>query len=536
MSGNIMEKGIRFYKRYGIRGGIATLTGKCQIKDKDYEKWYEKHRATEEELKNQREHEFCYSPLISILTPVYNTPSKFLKEMIESVKSQTYINWQLCIANANPNNKEVKRMLSIYSQGDERIKVIEVPENYGIAQNTNRALEISEGDYIGLLDHDDILAPNALYEVVNALNTKNQPQVIYTDEDKITIDGKKHFQPNFKPEFNLDMLRSNNYICHFFVVEKQIVDQIGGFHSEYNGAQDHDFIFRCTEKTDNIIRIPKVLYHWRMHDASTAKNPASKNYAFEAGKRAIEDHLKRCGEQATVEMTEYPGFFKIVYKLERKPRLSVIMIQNRKIPIKMIKKMTNNYKNTQITFIIITKNKIKEINIEGVSIKVFKWEKNYNYNAMINFGAKQSTDDYLLFLSTSIVEISDNYLEELISNIMRREVGVVGGKIYYTNGKIKSAGIIKKQNNCIEEPFKGLPKTCMGYMNRQSMQQDIEAVVSENMILKKSVWEMVKGFDESSGGIISDWNFCNEVRKKKMRVIFNPYAECKSSYKNNREV
>lgn len=526
MSGNIMEKGIRFYKRYGIRGGIATLTGKCQIKDKDYEKWYEKHRATEEELKNQREHEFCYSPLISILTPVYNTPSKFLKEMIESVKSQTYINWQLCIANANPNNKEVKRMLSIYSQGDERIKVIEVPENYGIAQNTNRALEISEGDYIGLLDHDDILAPNALYEVVNALNTENQPQVIYTDEDKITIDGKKHFQPNFKPEFNLDMLRSNNYICHFFVVEKQIVDQIGGFHSEYNGAQDHDFIFRCIEKTDKIIRIPKVLYHWRMHEASTAENPASKNYAFEAGKRAIEDHLKRCGEKATVEMTEYSGFFRVRYKNDEKPMVSVVLVANKKkIPIEIVKKIVDEYDKDKVEILIVGNGICDKVKIKGINVKTIYWNKKYNKSLMINCGVKNSSGEYILILPSHIKGVSDLYLQEFISNILRINVGIVGGKIYYSNETIKSAGIIKGRNETIKDAFKGLPKKCIGYMNRQSMQQDIEAVRVENMMVKRKLWEEIGGIDIFLKGIEQDYELAEKVRNRNLRVLYNPYLE-----------
>ena len=205
MKKGIIKKGIQFYKRYGIRGGIATLTGQGQIKDKNYAVWYEKNKVSEEELEKQRNKEFPYMPLFSILVPVYNTPIPYLREMLDSVRNQTYQKWQLCIANANPENEEVARILNQYLEMDKRIQVVNVPENLGIAQNTNKALSIAKGDYIGLLDHDDMLAADALFEVAKTVNDENA-DVIYTNEDKITMSGEKHFQPNFKPEFNLDML------------------------------------------------------------------------------------------------------------------------------------------------------------------------------------------------------------------------------------------------------------------------------------------------------------------------------------------
>lgn len=215
-----IQKGISYLKQYGIKEMLVRMNRRYVTLDEEYGIWYDKHCCTKEELENQREYKFQFSPTISILTPVYNTPLNFFKEMIDSVCDQTYQNWELCIANASPNNQDLATILEKLQKNEERIKVIDVPENLGIAQNTNAALEIASGEYIGLLDHDDLLASNALYEIVRELNKEKQIDVLYTDEDKIDSESKTHFQPNFKPDFNIDLLRSNNYICHFFVVKK----------------------------------------------------------------------------------------------------------------------------------------------------------------------------------------------------------------------------------------------------------------------------------------------------------------------------
>ena len=262
--------------------------------------------------------------MISIVVPVYNTPQVFLRQMIESVQNQSYSEWELCIGNASPENKEMKKILEEY-KNDARIKEVEIPENKGISQNTNRAMEIASGEWIGLLDHDDLLAPNALYEIAKAVNEHPDAEVIYTDEDKVTTDLKEHFQPHLKPDFNLDLLRSNNYICHFFVASRDLIKRVGGFRPEFNGAQDYDLILRCTEQAKQIMHIPKILYHWRVHKASTADNPASKMYAFDAGKRAIEEHLVRCRTKGTVQHTKDLGFYRVKYEVCGEPLVSIII-------------------------------------------------------------------------------------------------------------------------------------------------------------------------------------------------------------------
>lgn len=526
MKKGIIKKGIQFYKRYGILGGIATLTGQGQIKDKDYAAWYEKNKVSEEELTKQRNKEFPYMPLFSILVPVYNTPIPYLREMLDSVRNQTYQKWQLCIANANPENEEVARILNQYIEMDKRIQVVNVPENLGIAQNTNKALSIAKGDYIGLLDHDDMLAADALFEAAKTVNDENV-DVIYTDEDKITMSGEKHFQPNFKPEFNLDMLRSNNYICHFFIAKASLMKEIGGFRGEYNGAQDYDMIFRCRERANNIVRIPKVLYHWRMHEQSTAENPESKRYAFDAGKKVIEDHLKRCGESAEVEMTEYPGFYRVKYAIKEKPRVSVVIVKETKnmIPKDTLIKIADDYGRDRVEFYVVDGNYKGDIEFDGISINTLPWKKECNNTEMLNYGIEKTKNEYILVLSSYIIKVSDNYVETFVSNTMRKNVGAVGGKMYFSNGTIKNAGLFIKKDGTIEEVFKKLPRLCVGYMNRQSMQQNMQAITFDDIMFKKSLWKKIKNGISKSKSLQRDVEICTKIRGNDLLLVYTPWAE-----------
>lgn len=526
MKKGIIKKGIQFYKRYGIRGGIATLTGQGQIKDKNYAAWYEKNKVSEEKLAIQRNKEFPYMPLFSILVPVYNTPIPYLWEMLDSVRNQTYQKWQLCIANANPENEDVARILNQYIEMDIRIQVVNVPENLGIAQNTNKALSIAKGDYIGLLDHDDMLAADALFEVAKTINDKNA-DVIYTNEDKITMSGEKHFQPNFKPEYNLDMLRSNNYICHFFIAKASLMKEIGGFRGEYNGAQDYDMIFRCTERADNIVRIPKVLYHWRMHEQSTAENPESKRYAFDAGKKVIEDHLKRCEESAGVQMTEYPGFYRVKYAIKEKPRVSVVIVKETKnmIPKDTLIKIADDYGRDRVEFDVVDGNYKGDIEFDGISINTLPWTKECNNTEMLNYGIEKTKNEYILVLSSYIIKVSDNYIETFVSNTMRKNVGAVGGKMYFSNGTIKNAGLFIKKDGTIEEVFKKLPRLCVGYMNRQSMQQNMQAITFDDIMFKKSLWEKIKNGISKSKSLQRDVEICTKIRGNDLLLVYTPWAE-----------
>ena len=268
-------KGVRYLKHYGMKEFFIRLQEKMESENVPYEPWYEHHKATEETLRRQRKQSAAWkgAPCVSIVVPLYCTNETFLREMIGSVQAQSYENWELCLADGSPeeNAARLETVVRECAGEDARICYRRLEKNLGIAGNTNAAIAMAHGEWIALLDHDDLLAPQALYRIVEALNqSSEEPDVFYSDEDKVTTDLSEHFQPHFKPDFNVDLLRSNNYITHFFVVRTNLIRQVGGFCREYDGAQDYDFIFRCTEAAKHICHIPEVLYHWRTHQASTA--------------------------------------------------------------------------------------------------------------------------------------------------------------------------------------------------------------------------------------------------------------------------
>lgn len=527
-----IKKGLLYMKHFGPKEFWIRLTERFQADDVDYEEWYKNHKPTMEELQRQRDTEFEYEPLISILVPVYNTPEEFLKQMIQSVRKQTYGNWELCITNANPANETVAEILRISSTKDERIKVKDVPENEGIAQNTNAALAIATGDYIGLLDHDDLLTPDALYEVVKTINENDRPQVLYSDEDKITMDLSEHFQPHMKPDYNKDLLRSNNYITHFFVADRMLVEEVGGEDGEYNGAQDYDLILKCTERAKGIAHIPRILYHWRVHKASTADNPASKMYAFDAGKRAIEDHLKRCGEISKVSHEKDLGFYRVKYQVQGSPLISIIIPNKDQVEsldkcLRSIEK--SSYKNYEI--IIVENNSTEDETFayykktESDKIRIVYWSDEFNYSAINNFGVKHARGDYLLLLNNDVEVITTDWLEELTANCQRKDVGIVGARLYYPDDTIQHAGIVIGIGGVAGALFVGMPRMFTGYLHKASIQQDLSAVTAACMMVKRSVYEELGGLEEELKVAFNDVDFCLRAREKGYLVVYDPKVE-----------
>lgn len=532
LSPYMVKKGILYLKHFGLKEFWIRLTERFQMDDVDYEEWYKNHKPSMEEFERQRKTEFAYMPLISILVPVYNTPEEFLKQMIQSVRKQTYANWELCIANANPANEAVARVLDMAASKDKRIRIKDVPENEGIAQNTNAALSIAEGEYVGLLDHDDLLTPDALYEVVKAVNEKGRPEVLYSDEDKVAADLSEHFQPHMKPDFNKDLLRSNNYITHFFAASAELIRSVGGFRKEYNGAQDYDLILRCTERAEKIVHIPRILYHWRVHKASTADNPASKMYAYDAGKRAIEEHLKRCGERAQVSHMKDLGFYRTEYQVEGNPLISIIIPNKDQIQmldkcLRSIKK--SSYKNYEI--IIVENNSVEEETfvyykkIESEKIKVVFWPDEFNYSAINNFGVKHARGTYLLLLNNDVEVITENWLEKLVSNCQRKDVGIAGAKLYYPDNTIQHAGIVIGIGGVAGAVFVGMPRKYTGYLHKASIQQELSAVTAACMMVKRSVYEELGGLEEQLKVAFNDVDFCLRARGKGYLVVYDPEVE-----------
>lgn len=529
-----IQKGFRYLKHYGPKEFWIRLHERFEPEEVPYGPWYEAYIPDKETLEAQKKHKFDYAPLISITVPAYQTPVEFLRQMIESLISQTYTEWELCIANASPDNEEMQRVLADYSAKDSRVRFCNLKENLGIAENTNHAFSMARGEFIGLLDHDDLLAPNALYEIVNALQDHPQADALYTDEDKVTTELDEHFQQHLKPDFNLDLLRSNNYICHFFVVRRSIVEKAGGFRKEFDGAQDYDFIFRCTENAREVVHVPEILYHWRTHKASTADNPASKMYAFEAGKRAIEAHLERTGTKGIVSHTQDLGFYRVKYPVQGEPLVSVI-IPNKdeketlQTCLESLKKNTS-YQNFEI--IIIENNSTteeifryyKELS-KDPRIHLLRWGKEFNYSAINNFGAAHARGEYLLFLNNDVKSIDPDWMEEILGVCQRPEVGGVGAKLIYPDNTIQHAGCVIGMGGIAGHMFVDMPADRTGYLHKASLLQDMSAVTAACLMMKKEVFEQAGGFTEDLAVAFNDVDLCLKVRKNDHLIVYDPYAK-----------
>ena len=529
-----IQKGFRYLKHYGPKEFWIRLHERFEPEEVPYGPWYEAYVPDLKELDRQRREKFDYEPLISVAVPAFRTPEEFLRQMIDSLLAQTYRNWELCIANGSPGDEIMSSVLKEYTDRDRRIRVIDLTENKGIAGNTNAALQMAEGEFVGLLDHDDLLAPNALYEIAKALVKDRQLDAVYTDEDKVTTDLSEHFQPHLKPDFNLDLLRSNNYICHFFVVRRSIIEKVGGFRQEFDGAQDHDFIFRCIETAGKVGHIPEILYHWRTHKASTADNPASKMYAFDAGKRAIEAHLQRMGVRGTVSHTPDLGFFRVQYPVQGEPMVSIIIPnkdekESLKACIESIRAKTH-YTNYEI--IIIENNSTtdeifhyyKELSRDP-QIRLLKWKKEFNYSAINNYGVRHAKGDYLLFLNNDVTVITEDWIEEMLGVCQRKEVGAVGVKLIYPDNTIQHAGCVIGIGGIAGHMFVNMPANRTGYLHKASILQDMSAVTAACMMMKRTAFEEAGGFTEKLSVAFNDVDLCLKVRQQNRLIVYDPYVQ-----------
>lgn len=528
-------KGLRYLKHYGPREFFVRLSERMEPEEVPYSPWYESHKVKSEDLKLQSKHRFPYAPLISVVVPAYRTPEVFLREMIDSLKNQSYSNWELCIANASPEDEVLARVLREYTDQDSRIRVKQLKDNLGIAENTNEAFALAAGEFIGLLDHDDLLAPDALYEIVKLMNEEESLDVIYTDEDKVTTDLSEHFQPHLKPDFNLDLFRSNNYICHFFVARRSLVERTGGFRKEFDGAQDYDFIFRCVEGARKIGHVPRILYHWRTHKASTADNPASKMYAFEAGKRAIEGNLARTGVKgAVVRHTSDLGFYHVTYPVQGEPLISIIIPNKdqRDILKQCLDSVfqSSTYKNYEI--LIVENNSEQQETFDYYrelermeNIRVITWEGEFNYSAINNFAVKEANGEYLLFLNNDIQVITPGWMEEMLSNCQRPEVGIVGGKLYYPDDTIQHAGIIIGIGGIAGHAFLGMKRNRTGYLHKASLQMNYSAVTAACMMMKREAFDKIGGFEEKLTVAFNDVDLCLRTCQEEYLVVYNPHVE-----------
>ncbi len=538
-----IKKAFLYWKHFGTKEFFHHLEDRLEPEEVPYGPWFEEHRLQDKDRKAEEEKKFPEMPLFSIVVPAYHTPERFLREMIESVLNQTYAKWELCIADAGAaeeddgaesrKNRTVESIVAEYAEKDSRIRYQKLEQNGTIADNTNRAVDMARGEYIAFLDHDDTIEPDALFEFAKAVN-EQKADLMYTDEDKITSDGKKHYQPHFKPEFNLDLLRSNNYITHFLCVKKTLVREAGSFDPNMNGAQDYDFIFRCTEKALKIVRVPRILYHWRTSEISTADNPMSKTYAYDAGKRAIEGNLKRTGDTGTVEKLPDPGFYRVRYPVEGTPLVSVI-IPN-KDQAEALKACVESVLETgypNLEFVIVENNSEERATFayyqelsKRDNVHMVRWKKPFNYSAINNYGVRFAKGEYFLFLNNDVRgTLSTDWLTEMLGVCQRKDVGAVGAKLYYPDRRVQHAGIVIGIGGIAGSMFVDLPKGRSGYLHKASIMQDMSAVTAACMMVKRQVFEEAGGFTEELAVAFNDVDFCLKIGEKGYRIVYDPFAE-----------
>ena len=522
-----------YIKAYGIGKTVGLLYEKATHKDqKDYERWLERHKITEAIREVQKETVFDKQPCFSIVVPLYKTQEKYLKELVESIKGQTYSNWELCLSDGSGGDSPLKEILKELEHSDSRIKVISSKESLQIAENTNAAIDIATGDYIVFADHDDILSVDALYECTKCINENQEVDMIYSDEDKVSMDGQTYFEPHFKPDLNMDLLCSVNYFCHLVVVKRQLLEQAGKLNGEYNGAQDYDFVLRCVENTDAVYHIPKILYHWRAHMDSTAENPESKRYAFEAGRRAIQKHYERIGlKDAYVEETAYPGTYRTRYKYADKPKVSIIIdeITKKELLGKTLQSIkANDYPDYEVIIVDCTEKKEIEKFVEKYQdkrIRVKRGEKIWTAAKRKNEGAGCAEGEYLIFLAGNAEYADKEGISELVSVAMRSDVGVVGTRSYYKNGTVEHAGCVIGMNGTAGSLFEHTLRGENGYFSHIVTQMQYSAVAGACMMVKKDIFEKVNGFDEDYKGELGKVDLCLKIRNKHMSVVYNPYVK-----------
>lgn len=495
----------RWYRANLSREEYEKIVAKrLKYKDVDYDIWMRRHLPTEKELRAQGKQRFQREPKISIAVPAYRTPEKFLREMIGSVQAQTYANWELCIADGSLDGS-LTPVLTEYAKRDSRIRFVTLPENYGISGNTNRALEIATGEFLSLLDHDDVLTRDALYEVVKRIN-ETDADCLYSDEDKVDFALEDYFEPHFKPDFNPDMLHSCNYICHFFVVRRDVFKRAGYFRPQYDGSQDFDFILRCTAEAKRIEHIRKMLYHWRSHAASTAMNPENKMYCYTAGRNAILSDLEKHGFWgARVENYTRLGYYEPFYPLPELPGVSIFTREESMERLRAAKEAGELYANTELLLLP-----------EGGLLSGELSEK-----------IKRAEGEYLLFLDGVFLEGSKDWVSRLLSNALRSEVGAIGGMVYNELGRITSSGKVVRENGVLLDLFRGLLKEEPGYAAHALMQQDVSAVSAKCLMIRREYYQAAGGFPKAASQMEAAAVLCKRLLNLGKLIVYTPFARVK---------
>lgn len=488
----------------------------------------------EADRKQQEQRAFdCYA-MISILVPLYNTPVSFLNELMDSVQAQTYKHFELCLADGSDEaHAEVGEVVKLHAKCDKRIRYVKLDKNGGISENTNACIQMATGSYFALLDHDDLLHPSALYYVMEAIE-QAKADFIYTDEATFRNHPKDAYLPHFKQDFSPDTLRAHNYICHLTVFSRELAEKAGGFRKEYDGSQDYDMVLRLTEKAKKIVHIPRILYYWRNHQASVASNVAAKPYVINAAKAAIDGHLQRIGIRGKVANTVIPSIYRISYALDEESLVSIIIPtcdhveQLRKCIVSILEK--TEYKPYEI--IVVENNSKEQVTFDyyetlknNSRIKVLVWQKPFNYSAINNFAAAQAAGKYLLFINNDMEVLSPGWITEMLMFAQRHDVGAVGAKLYYPDGRVQHAGIGIGLLTLAGHYHRGYPHNNYGYMGRLQYQQNVSAVTGACLMIRAQIYRELGGMEETLAVNFNDVDLCLRIRENGLLIVFTPFAE-----------
>jgi GT2 family glycosyltransferase len=511
----------------GPRPTPPLLTGP----DADYQRWLEQRRPSDELWAGWRAAlgTLKAQPLISVVVPVHHVEERFLRAMIDSVRAQVYPYWELCLADDGTTQPHVARVLAEYAQRDVRIKAVRLMTNVGISGASNAALALARGTFVALLDHDDELAPEALLEVARRLDEAPELDLIYSDEDKKDLHGRR-VEPYFKPDWSPELLLSCNYVCHLCVYRKSVLEQIGGFDSRFDGAQDYDLLLRVSEHTARIAHIPRVLYHWRMVPTSTSGSAHAKPQAWEAGRRALEFALERRKTAGAVAMAA-PGRYSVRYALKRQPKISIIIptrdrVSLLKACIDSIRTMTS-YENYEL--LIVDNQSTDPATLAylcelGGSARVLRREVPFNWSDLNNFAVAHATGELLLFLNNDVEVLAPDWLEAMLEHAQNEQVGAVGARLLYPDDRVQHAGVTLGIGGVAGHAFRGAPDSDPGYQALSSLIRNCSAVTGACMLVRREVFEQLGGFDTALRVAFNDIDFCCRVRAAGYRIVYTPHA------------
>ncbi len=496
-----------------------------------YTRWVEQNTPTPADLERMRQGvaSLAHQPLISIVTPVYDVDEEWLRKAVESVMRQVYPNWQLCLVDDGSKKPHIGPLLRAYAEKDSRIKTVR-QKNGGISAASNTGLRMAEGEFVAFMDHDDELAPEALYEVVRRLNVEPDLDLIYSDEDKLDLQGRRE-TPFFKPDWSPDLLLSMNYICHLTVARKRLLDEVGGFRSVFDGSQDHDLLLRVTERTQRIAHIPQVLYHWRNLPQSTAVSFSSKPYTIQAARKALEEALERRGREGSV-LVDPRGFYAVRYKLQDQPRISIIIPTKDKV--ELLKqcidsiRARSSYPNYEL--LVVNNNSTEPATFEYFSKlpaphRVLTDSRPFNWAAINNAAAAQATGDYLLFLNNDVEVLTPDWLEAMLEHAQRPEVGAVGARLLFPNNTLQHAGVVMGIGGVAGHAFKLLGDDQPSYIHQADVIRNYSAVTGACMMVRRTVFQELGGFDEQLRVAFNDVDFCLRMRERGYLIVYTPYAK-----------